>query len=159
MEKHKFASLSLTMWDRAISSKFWTHRVYKKCTFGNFQKKFLSPKMAAILNFQIFATNEKKKPTNLLLSPLPCEMERFHWNFPPTGYLSNLVLPILSQILEQNSCFPLGGHYACQCILFLVCDIFFMYMSFRKFSYYIHSHLTSLSMKNELSDHVLWENK
>ena len=24
------------------------------------------------------------------------------------------------QVLEQNSCFPLGGHYACQCVLFLV---------------------------------------
>ena len=45
MEKHKFASISLTMRDRAsisltmrdraISSKFLTHRVSKNCTLGN----------------------------------------------------------------------------------------------------------------------------
>ena len=29
-----------------------------------------------------------------------------------------------AQVLQQNSCFPLGGHYACQCILFLVYNIF-----------------------------------
>ena len=40
MEKHKFASISLTVQDRAISSKFLTHRVSKKCTIANFQKNF-----------------------------------------------------------------------------------------------------------------------
>ena len=84
MAKHKFASISLTVRDRAISSKFLTHRVSKKCTLGNFQKIFPSPKMAAILNFQIFAKNgktqicghfefsnfcQKWQNTNLLLSP------------------------------------------------------------------------------------------
>ena len=44
MEKHKFASISLTVRDRAILLKFSTHRVSKKCTtcIGNFQK-FSSP--------------------------------------------------------------------------------------------------------------------
>ena len=56
-EKNKFASISLTVGDRAISSKFSTHRVSKQCTLGNFQKIFLFPKMAAILNFRIFAKN------------------------------------------------------------------------------------------------------
>ena len=51
MEKHKFASIALTVRDRVISSKFSTHRVSKQCTIGNFQKSLLSPKMAAILNF------------------------------------------------------------------------------------------------------------
>ena len=59
MEKHTFASISLTVRDRAISSKFSTHRVSKQCTLGNFQEIFLSPKMAAILNFHIFAKNGK----------------------------------------------------------------------------------------------------
>ena len=67
------------MRDRAISSKFSTHRVPKECNLCNFQKIFPSPKMAAILNFRIFAKNGKN--TNLLLSPLPCEMERFRRNF------------------------------------------------------------------------------
>ena len=67
MPKHKFASISLTVRDRAISSKFSTHRLSEKCTLGNFQKNLPSPKMAAILNFRIFA--KKWKNTNLLLSP------------------------------------------------------------------------------------------
>ena len=45
--------------NRAISSKFSTHRVSEKCTLCNFQKIFPSPKMAAILNFRIFAKNGK----------------------------------------------------------------------------------------------------
>ena len=49
--RHKIASISLTVRDRAISSKFSTHRVSKKCTLGNFHKIFPSPHMAAILNF------------------------------------------------------------------------------------------------------------
>ena len=60
MAKHKFASISLTVRDRAISSKFSTHRVSKECNICNFQKNFPpSPKMAAILNFRIFAKNGK----------------------------------------------------------------------------------------------------
>ena len=59
MAKHKFASISLTVRDRAISSKFSTHRVSKECNLCNFQKIFPSPKMAAILNFRIFAKNGK----------------------------------------------------------------------------------------------------
>ena len=52
-----FYLLNCARW--AISSKFSTHRVPKKCTFGNFQKNLLSPKMAAILNFRTFAKNAK----------------------------------------------------------------------------------------------------
>ena len=66
MAKHKFASISLTMRDRAILFEFSTHRVSKKCTLGKFQKIFSSPKMAAILYFRIFA--KKWKNTNLLPS-------------------------------------------------------------------------------------------
>ena len=61
MEKHKFASISLTARDRVISSKFSTHRVSKQCTIGNFQKNFFSPKMAAILNFSNFCQKRKKQ--------------------------------------------------------------------------------------------------
>ena len=54
-KKQKIAFISLTVRDRAISSKFSTHRVSKECTLVNFQKIFPSPKMAAIWNFRIFA--------------------------------------------------------------------------------------------------------
>ena len=52
-------SVSLTVRDRAISLKFLTQRLSKQCSLGNFQKILLSPKMAAILNFRIFAKNGK----------------------------------------------------------------------------------------------------
>ena len=65
IEKHKFASISLTVRDRAISSKFSTHRVSKQCTLGNFQKNFLFPKMAAILNFEFLPKLEKHKFTSI----------------------------------------------------------------------------------------------
>ena len=51
MAKHKFATISLTVRDRAISLKVSIHRVSEKCTLRNFQKIFLFPHMAAILNF------------------------------------------------------------------------------------------------------------
>ena len=57
-----------TVRDRAISSKFSTHRVSKECIVGNFQKIFPSPKMAAILNFRIFAKNDKTQNCLYLLN-------------------------------------------------------------------------------------------
>ena len=68
LAKHKFASISLTVRDRAISSKFSTHRVSKECNICNFQKIFPSPKMAAILNFRIFAKNGKTQICFYLLN-------------------------------------------------------------------------------------------
>ena len=66
--KAQIASISLTVRDRAISSKFLTHRVSKKCSLGNFQKKIFPPKMAAILNFRIFAQNGKTQICFYLLN-------------------------------------------------------------------------------------------
>ena len=69
MAKHKFASISLTVRDRAISSKFSTHRVSKDyAIFAIFKKIFPSPKMAAILNFRIFAKNGKTQICFYLLN-------------------------------------------------------------------------------------------
>ena len=62
------ASISLTMRDRAISSKFSTHRVSKECYLSIFKKNFPSPKMAAILNFRIFAKNGKTRICFYLLN-------------------------------------------------------------------------------------------
>ena len=67
-KKRKFASISLTVRDRVISSKFSTHRVSKQCTLDIFQKIFVSPKMAAILNFRIFAKNGKTQICFYLLN-------------------------------------------------------------------------------------------
>ena len=59
--KHKNAYISKTLQDRAISTKFLTHRVYLQSSHANFQKYFVSPKMAAILNFRIFRKIAKHK--------------------------------------------------------------------------------------------------
>ena len=68
MAKHQSASISLTVRDRAISSKFSTHRESEHCALGNFYKIFPSPKMAAILNFRIFAKNGKTQISSYLLN-------------------------------------------------------------------------------------------
>ena len=57
--KHKNAYISKTVLDRAISMKFLTRRVSLQSSYPNFEKIFLSPKMAAILNFRIFRKNCK----------------------------------------------------------------------------------------------------
>ena len=49
--KHKNAYISKTVLDRAISTKFLTHWVSLQSGHANFQKNFILPKMAAILNF------------------------------------------------------------------------------------------------------------
>ena len=68
MAKHEFTSISLTVRDRAISSKFLTHRVSKECNLCNFPKIFPSQKMAAIWNFRIFAKNGKARICLYLLN-------------------------------------------------------------------------------------------
>ena len=57
--KHYFASISLTVRDRAILSKFSPHRVSKKYTLANFQKKFPLPKNGGHFEFSNFCQNAK----------------------------------------------------------------------------------------------------
>ena len=64
----KWQNTNLLLRDRAISSKFSTHRVSKECNLCNFPKIFPSPKMAAILNFRIFAKNGKTQICFYLLN-------------------------------------------------------------------------------------------
>ena len=44
--------ISQTVPDRAIATKFLTRKVSLRSSYPNFQKNFVSPKMAAILNFR-----------------------------------------------------------------------------------------------------------
>ena len=68
-ENKKNAYISKTVGDRAMSMKFLTHRVPLQSSHPNFQKMFVSPKLAAILNFRIFAKIAKHK---MLISRKPC---------------------------------------------------------------------------------------
>ena len=73
--KHKNAYISKTLLDRAISTKFLTHRVSLQSNHANFQKNNVLPKMAAIFNFRIFA--QKLQNTKMLISRKSCYIERF----------------------------------------------------------------------------------
>ena len=64
-KKHRFASLSLTMRDRAIS-RFSTHRVSQQTTLCNFQKKISSPQKWR--PYCIFVENGKTQIGFLLLN-------------------------------------------------------------------------------------------
>ena len=68
--KHKNAYISKTLLDRAILSKFLTHRVSLQSSHANFQKKNFSQKMAAILNFRIFRKIAKHKNAYILKTVL-----------------------------------------------------------------------------------------
>ena len=68
--KRKNAYISKSVLDRAISTKFLTHWVSLQSSHANFQKNFVLPKMAAILNFRIFA--QKLQNTKMLISRKPC---------------------------------------------------------------------------------------
>ena len=61
MEKHKFASISLTVRDRAISSKIFDPQGISEMYSWQFSKNFPFPHMAAILNFRISVKNGKTK--------------------------------------------------------------------------------------------------
>ena len=98
-EKNKFASISLTVRGRPISSKFWTHRVSKQCNLGKFQKIFLFPKMVAILNFRIFAKNGKTQITSISLT---VRDRAISLKFSTPGYLRNVLLAIFKKFSSSH---------------------------------------------------------
>ena len=131
MEKHKFASISLTVRDREISSKFSTHGLSEKCTLGNFQKIFPSLKMAAILNFRIFGKNGKTQfycvytsyPMDNMLSRSaqtgPPNVRKRRPVFPPAGWSSHCTRQVahctsfLSRQPDVIASFSFGACTAC----------------------------------------------
>ena len=68
MKKHKFASISLTVRDRAISSKFSTHEVSKNVLLAIF-KKFPPPHIwRPFLIFEFWPKMEKHKFVSIFLT-------------------------------------------------------------------------------------------
>ena len=122
MAKHKFASISLTVRDRAILLKFSTHRVSKECTLCNFQKNFPSPKMAAILNFRILAQNGKTQfaltVQNRVISlkfsthrvSKKCTLANFQKNFLFPKMAAILNFQIFTKNRKTEICFYLLNH-------------------------------------------------
>ena len=69
--KHKNAYISKTMLDRAISTKFLTHRVSLKSRHGNFQKKICLAKNGGHFEFSNFCVKiAKHKNANILKTVL-----------------------------------------------------------------------------------------
>ena len=142
------------MRDRAISSKFSTHRVSNECTLCNFQKIFPSPKMAAILNFRIFAKNGKtlfycEKYTYHFLTIAICWCHPTHW---PT--LRNVLRYLKRPVSECELACPPSGHvttlvnnlhYFCwpsQSVdVFFYLDLFIKFMVFGGFLSSVVRHL------------------
>ena len=106
MEKRKFAFISLTIQDRVISLKFSSGRVSKRCTIGNFQKIFLSPKMAAILNFRIFTKNGKTQICLYLLNR--ARYIDFVKIFDPQDILRNILFIALIHPSQWTIANPVG---------------------------------------------------
>ena len=65
--QNKNAYISNTVLDRAISTTFLIFRVSLQSSYPNLQKIFVSPKMAAILNFL-----QKLQNIKMLISRKPC---------------------------------------------------------------------------------------
>ena len=122
MAKHKFASISLTVRDIAILSKFLTHRVTKECTLCNFKKIFPFSKMAAIFNFRIFVKNGKTQICFYLLNRVRwsdfvkifyprvsdhCTVVNFLKNFPSPKMAAILNFRIFAKNGKTRICFYL----------------------------------------------------
>ena len=127
--------LSLTVRDRVISSKFSTYRVSKEyllpceierfrgnfrptgylrnVIFAIFKKIFPSPKMAAILNFRIFAKNGKTQISFYLLNRVThrvskeCNLCNFQKIFPSPKMAAILNFRIFAKNGKTQICFYL----------------------------------------------------
>ena len=93
------------MLDRAISTKFLTQRVSLRSSFPNFQKKFFSPKMAAILNFRNFRKNYKTQKCLYLKN-------RARWsNFDKIFDPQDISAEYFSQFSKNFCLAKNGGHF------------------------------------------------
>ena len=98
MAKHKFASISLTVRDRAFRRNFQPTGYLRNAIFAIF-RKLPSPKMAAILNFRIFAKNGKTQICFYLLN-------RARWSdfvkiFDPQGICQHCTLGNFQKIFPS----------------------------------------------------------
>ena len=96
--KHKNAYISKTVLDRAISTKFLTHRVSLQSSHAYLKKKICLAKNGGHFKFSNFS--QKLQNIKMLISWKPCYIERFRWNFWPRGYLCRVAMPIFKKILS-----------------------------------------------------------
>ena len=68
MEKHKFASISLTVRDRANSSKFQPTGYQRNALLAIFKKNFLLPKSGGHFQFKFLPKMEKHKFASIFLT-------------------------------------------------------------------------------------------
>ena len=81
---------------------FWPTGCFCRGAIPVFKKNFVSPKMAAILNFRIFCKTQK-----MLISQKLCEIEQFRCNFWPRGYPCRVAIWILQKFFVSWN----GGHF------------------------------------------------
>ena len=110
MVKCKFASISLTMRDKAISSKFSTHRVSKESNLCNFQKIFPSPKMAKHKFASISLTVQDRAISSKFSTrrvSKECNLCNFQKNFPSPKMAAILNFQIFPKNGKTPICFCL----------------------------------------------------
>ena len=101
--KHKNAYISKTVLDRAISTKFLTHRVSLQSSHANFQKKNFSQKMAAILNFRSFRKIAKHKNASISKTVLDRAIS--------TKFLTHSFYRVAMPIFKESCLAKNGGHF------------------------------------------------
>ena len=116
--KHKNAYISKTVLDRAISTKFLTRRISLQSSHAYFQKKFVSPKMAAILNFpQNCKTYKNAYISKTVLDRAistkflthRVSLQSSHANF-QNIFVSPNIADILKTVLDRADCADFGCH-------------------------------------------------
>ena len=95
MAKHEFPSISLTVRDRAISSKFSTHRVSKECNLCSFQKISPLPKNGGHFEFSNFLPKMAKHEFPSI--SLTVRDRAISSKFSAHRYLSNVLLVIFKK--------------------------------------------------------------
>ena len=106
--------ISLTVRDRAISSKFSTYRVSENCTLGNLKKNFPSPKMAAILKFASVSLTVRDRAILSKFSThrvsKECTLCNFQKKFPSPKMAAILNFQIFAKNGKTQICLYLLSH-------------------------------------------------
>ena len=101
--KHKNAYISKSLLDRAISTKFLTHRLSLQSSHANFQKKFSRKKWQPFWIFEFFAKLQNiDRAISMKFLTHRVLLQSTHANFQKNFVLPNMAAILNFQIFAQN---------------------------------------------------------
>ena len=100
-QKHQNSRISKTLLDRAISTKFLTHRVSLQSSHPNFQKKFLSCQNGG--RFELFAKIAKQKNAYISKTVLDRAISA---KFLTRRDICRVAIPIFKKFLSRQIWWP-----------------------------------------------------